>query len=241
MARERATTSGPEHFRVLVVMDDHPLTQVVAFALNHGAYDVRIERTLADARRAVAELRPHLAVVDVDADGGRGMELVDERSGEQRLPVIALTRRGELTKDLAVLDRGADDILTVPLRPSELVVRVHALIRRVYGERTHIVPVVQVGDLRIDILNRRVQVGAAEIHLTSLEQALLYLLAANSGSVVTREVILDALWGTDFVTETNLVERHIRALRVKLRDDFRKNRYIQTVRGEGYRFIAQSG
>ena len=85
------------------------------------------------------------------------------------------------------------------------------------------------------------QVGTAEIHLTSLGQALLYLLAANSGSVVTREVILDALWGTDFVTETNLVERHIRALRVKLRDDFRKNHYIQTVRGEGYRFIAQSG
>lgn len=221
-------------------MDDHPLTQVVAFALNHGAYVVRIERTLADARRAVGELRPHVAVVDVDADAGRGIELVDERSGAQRLPVIALTRRGELTKDLAVLDRGADDILTVPLRPLELIARVHALIRRVYGERAHIVPVVQVGDLRIDILGRRVQVGTVEIHLTSLEQALLYLLAANSGSVVTRKVILDALWGTDFVTETNLVERHIRALRVKLKDEFRKNRYIQTVRGEGYRFIAQS-
>lgn len=119
--------------------------------------------------------------------------------------------------------------------------RVRVLVRRAYGERRHIVPVVRVGDLSIDVLNRCVQIGTSEIHLTSLEQALLYLLVANSGTVVTRDVILDALWGPDFVTETNVVERHIRALRVKLRDDVNQTRYIHTVRGKGYRFVAQSG
>ena len=222
-------------------MDDHPLTAVIAFALNHGAYDVRVEPTLAAARVALVEMRPHLAIVDVDADGGRPIELVDEQPGTRRLSIIALTRRDDLQRNLAVLDRGADDILTLPLRPTELITRVRALIRRAYGERVHIVPVVRVGDLSIDLLNRRVRIGSSEIHLTSLEQALLYLLAANSGTLVTRQAILDALWGPEFLTETNVVERHIRALRVKLGDKASKTRYIQTVRGEGYRFVAQGG
>jgi len=241
MASDHAVQRGSEQFRVLIVMDDHPLTRVVALTLNHGHYQVRIELTLKDATRAVAEVRPHLAIVDVDADAGRAMELVDDEPGARRLPIIALTRRDDLKKNLAVLDRGADDILTVPFVPAELLTRVRVLIRRIYGEQVTVVPVVQVGDLRIDILNHRVQVGTSEIHLTSLEQALLYLLAANSGSVVTRDLILDALWGPDFVTETNVVERHIRALRVKLRDDVNTPRYIHTVRGQGYRFVAQPG
>ncbi|HUQ17123.1 MAG TPA: winged helix-turn-helix domain-containing protein [Candidatus Saccharimonadales bacterium] len=97
------------------------------------------------------------------------------------------------------------------------------------------------GDLRIDLLNRRVRIGTADVHLTSLEQSLLYLLAANSGVVVTRDLILDALWGPDHVSETNIVERHIRALRIKLQDDFAAPRYIHTVRGHGYRFVTQAG
>lgn len=221
-------------------MDDHPLTKVIAFALNHGAYDVRVEPTLAAAKVAVEEMRPHLSIVDVDADGGRPIELVDERPGTGRLPIIALTRHDDLQRNLAVLDRGADDILTLPLRPTELITRVRALVRRAYGEHVHVVPVVRVGDLSIDLLNRRVRIGSSEVRLTSLEQALLYLLAANTGTLMTRQAILDALWGPEFLTETNVVERHIHALRVKL-SDTSKTRYIHTVRGAGYRFVAQGG
>lgn len=241
MATRRAAGRAAEQFRVLIVMDDHPLTKVLAFALNHGAYEVSIERTLAAAKRAIAEQRPHLAIVDVDADAGRTIELIVDRPGARRLPIVALTRGHDLKRNLSVLDRGADDILTVPFVPEELITRVRVLIRRTYGERVQIVPTIRVGDLSIDILNRRVRIGSSEVHLTSLEQALLYLLAANSGTVVTRDHILDALWGTEFSTETNVVERHIRALRVKLRDSQTKTRYIHTVRGEGYRFIARSG
>ncbi|MEA2660729.1 MAG: two-component system, OmpR family, operon response regulator KdpE [Chloroflexota bacterium] len=241
MLGDDATPHGPERFRVLIVMDDHPLTKVVVLALKHGTYEVRIERTFAEAKLAVAEMRPHLAIIDIQADEGRTIELVDDQVDSRRLPTLALTRRDDLQKNLAVIDRGADDILTIPFLPAELVTRVRAAIRRTYGERVHFVPVIRIGDLSIDILNRRVRIGDSEIHLTGLEQALLYLLAANSGTIVTRDLILDALWGPDFVTETNVVERHIRALRVKLRDDFNKTPYIQTVHGEGYRFVSQGG
>ncbi len=239
MATATVAKKGAERFRVLIVMDDHPLTKVVAFALNHGVYIQRIEATFEGANRAIEEMHPHLLVIDVAADGGRVLALVDERAGEQGLPIIALIRRGELKQALAVLDRGADDIITVPFMPADLVARVNALIRRVYGTRSQIIPVIRVGDLQIDILKGRVAVGKIEVHVSTFEHALLYLLAANSGSVIPRDVILDALWGTDFVTETNLVDRHIRALRMKLRA-VSQTRYIETVRGVGYRFVAQS-
>lgn len=218
-------------------MDEQPLTRMVAFALNHGVHTQRIESTLEGAQRAVVEMRPHLAIIDIGADGGRVLALVDAVPGEQRLPIIALTHRGDLMRELAVLDRGADDIIAVPFMPAELISRVHALARRIYGQRAKIVPVVQVGDLKIDILNRQVSAGKIVIRLTALEQALLYLLAANCGAVVTRDAILDAIWGTDFVTETNIVDRHIGALRAKLKDDASKPRYIQTVPGVGYKFV----
>jgi DNA-binding response OmpR family regulator len=97
-------------------------------------------------------------------------------------------------------------------------------------------PSIKVGDLEIDILKRTVRTSTSELHLTSLEQALLYLLAANAGRVVTREEILDALWGGDYFAESNVVDRQIRNLRVGLQDDWRQPRVIATVPGRGYRF-----
>jgi DNA-binding response OmpR family regulator len=97
-------------------------------------------------------------------------------------------------------------------------------------------PSIKVGELEIDILKRTVRTGTSELHLTSLEQALLYLLAANAGRVVTREEILDTLWGVDYVAESNVVDRQIRNLRTRLQDDWRQPRFIVTVPGRGYRF-----
>ena len=98
-------------------------------------------------------------------------------------------------------------------------------------------PVQRLGELEIDILHRRVHAGSSEVHLTGLEQSLLYLLAARAGRVVTRGEILDALWGVDYVSESNVVDRHVRNLRAKLQNDWRKPRFIATVPGQGYRFI----
>ena len=91
--------------------------------------------------------------------------------------------------------------------------------------------------LEIDILKRTVRAGTSELHLTSLEQSLLYLLAANAGRLVTREEILDTLWGVDYVAESNVVDRQIRNLRARLQDDWRQPRFIATVPGRGYRFL----
>jgi DNA-binding response OmpR family regulator len=97
-------------------------------------------------------------------------------------------------------------------------------------------PVIRIGGLEIDILNRTVRAGPTELHMTSLEQSLLYLLAANAGRMVTREEILDTLWGVDYVAESNVVDRQIRNLRSRLEDDWRKPRFIATVPGRGYLF-----
>ncbi len=157
--------------------------------------------------------------------------------GTTRIPVLALTRRGDLRTKLAAFEQGVDDIMTVPFSPEELLARVLVITRRTYGASDRFIPVVRLGELEIDILHRRVRAGASEIHLTGLEQALLYLLAANAGRVVTRDEILDALWGVDYAAESNVVDRHIRNLRAKLQNDWRKPRFIATVPGEGYRFI----
>jgi two-component system alkaline phosphatase synthesis response regulator PhoP len=91
--------------------------------------------------------------------------------------------------------------------------------------------------MEIDILNRQVRAGHSVIHLSGIEQSVLYLLASRAGRVVTREEILDAIWGTDFIAESNIVDRHIRSLRIKLQNDYRRPRFIATIAGQGYRFI----
>jgi DNA-binding response OmpR family regulator len=98
-------------------------------------------------------------------------------------------------------------------------------------------PVIRCGELEIDMLHRRVRVDDRDLHLTPLELSLLYLLVTNAGRVLTRDEILDHLWGHDFAAESNVVDRQVRSLRLKLQDDWRRPRYIATVPGKGYRFV----
>src|SRR5207249_10534420 len=106
-----------------------------------------------------------------------------------------------------------------------------------YIDKVTCPPVIKLADLQLDLLNHTVPAGTSELHLTSLEQSLLYLLAANAGRVVTREEILDTLWGVDYVAESNVVDRQIRNLRARLQNDWRMPRFIATVPGRGYRFL----
>jgi DNA-binding response OmpR family regulator len=117
------------------------------------------------------------------------------------------------------------------------VARILAVMRRTYREAIAFAPLLHLGELEIDILNRSVRIGGHDVHLTSLEQSLLYLLAANAGQLLTRDEILDHLWGVDFIAESNVVDRHVRSLRAKLQNDYRRPRYIATIPGKGYRFI----
>ena len=109
--------------------------------------------------------------------------------------------------------------------------------RRTYGPTATLNPVIRLGELEIDIMRRSVTAGGHELRLTSLEQSLLYLFAANAGRLLTRDEILDHLWGIDYAAESNVIDRHVRNLRAKLQNDWRRPRYIATVPGKGYRFV----
>jgi DNA-binding response OmpR family regulator len=117
------------------------------------------------------------------------------------------------------------------MRPTQRV------ISRLAGERMVNLPVVRFGELEIDILHRRARVESRDVHLTALELGLLYLLAVNGGRALTRDEILDHLWGGDFAAGSNVVDRHVHNLRAKLRDDWRRPRFIATVPGQGYCFV----
>jgi DNA-binding response OmpR family regulator len=225
--------------RVLILVDQPLIGEVIELTLNHGVYATRQANDVAEATAALDEWRPHLAVVDMDISGERLVERLG-RSGEHRgtrIPTLALTRRGDLPTKLAAFEQGVDDIMTIPFSPEELLARVLAITRRTYGQAMPFNPVLKVGELELDIMQRQVRAGSSELHLTGLEQSLLYLLAAKAGQVVTRDEILDALWGVDYVSESNVVDRHVRNLRAKLQNDWRKPRFIATVPGKGYRFI----
>jgi len=214
------------------------MVDLIRMTLNHGVYMIRTVSTAAAATALLDEWQPHLVLFDADLDGKQVMQHVAARAGSgARLPAIALTRRGDLRTKLAAFDWGADDILTIPFAPEELLARVVAVLRRSYSDAVTFTPVIQLGELEIDILNRTVRVGQSELHLTSLEQSLLYLLAANAGRVVTREEILDTLWGVDYVAESNVVDRQIRNLRARLQNDWKSPRFIATIPGRGYRFV----
>lgn len=229
--------SGPA--RVLILVDQPLLAEMIKLTLNHGMYITRETTTASEAITVVDEWRPHLAVIDMEIAGEQLIGRLAQGGPEVgiRTALLALTRRGDLATKLAAFELGADDIMTVPFSPEELLARTIAITRRTYGNPATMEPVLRLGEIEIDILHRQVRAGASELHLSGLEQSLLYLLAANTGQLVTRDQILDALWGTDYVAESNVVDRHVRNLRAKLQNDWRKPRFIETVPGKGYRFL----
>jgi two-component system, OmpR family, alkaline phosphatase synthesis response regulator PhoP len=226
--------------RALVLHETSLLVDLIELTLNHGLFVVRAAKDLAEAETILAEWRPHISVVDMDHAGSAA--LLQHASTANALarsvmPVLGLTRRGDLKTKLRAFDLGVDDILTVPFSPEELLARCVVLARRATGTDRPIVPTITIGEIEIDIVNRVVRAGTSVIHLSGIEQSLLYLLASRGGRVITRDEILDAIWGTDFVAESNIVDRHIRSLRVKLQNDYRHPRFVATVPGVGYRFI----
>jgi DNA-binding response OmpR family regulator len=226
--------------RALVLHDRPLLVDLIELTLNHGLFVVKSADDLPAAEDLLRAWRPHICVVDMDHDGSAALlEHLDDSQAltGSVLPVLGLTRRGDLRTKLKAFDLGVDDILTVPFSPEELLARCMVLARRATGTDRPIVPTITIGEIEIDIVNRQVRAGTSVVHLSGIEQSLLYLLASRGGRVLTRDEILDAIWGTDFVAESNIVDRHIRTLRIKLQNDYRRPRFIATVPGVGYQFI----
>lgn len=234
------STREPAARRALVLHDWAVVVSMIELTLNHGLFEVRAASDFAAADAILAGWKPDIAVVDMDNDDSSHLLRRLGASSTLRssqTPVLGLTRRGDLSNKLRAFDLGVDDILAMPFSPEELLARSIVIARRSSGIHAPIVPTIRLGEMEVDIVNREVRAGGSVIHLSGIEQSLLYLLASRGGRVVSREDILDAVWGTDFVTESNLVDRHIRSLRVKLQNDYRHPRFIATVPGEGYKFI----
>ena len=213
------------------------LANLVAVTLRHGAYETRDVTTEADLRTALRDWQPHMAFIDID----HYQSFIEILGGMERgkLPILAFTRKRDTAVKLNAFERGADDIVEVPFTLDEIVARPYALLRRAHGIRTPLVPKIQLagGQLEVDLIEQTVKlIGGRGLELTPIQQTLLYILAANAGEVLTRETLLASIWGGDFQIESNVVDRHIRELRVKLGDDWRTPRYIETVAGKGYRF-----
>jgi DNA-binding response OmpR family regulator len=232
---------APPDARRALVLHDRPLVvDLIELTLNHGVFVVHAAAGLAEAEAILAAWSPHLVVVDMDhADSTALMARLGASNSltASVTPVLGLTRRGDLRTKLRAFDLGVDDILTTPFSPEELLARAIVITRRASGTDRPLMPTITLGEMELDILNREVRTGASVVPLSAIEQGLLYLLASRAGRVVARDEILDAIWGTDFVAESNIVDRHVGSLRQKLHDDYRHPRFIATVPGAGYRFI----
>lgn len=224
--------------RALLVTDQTTLADSIELAFARRSFLTRRAANREETWAALNHWQPHLAVIDVD---GTQPELLERLGapgiGIDRPSIIAITHQRNVETRLAAFAQGVDDILTVPFEPEELSARGAAILRRTHPEAVTFVPALCVGELEIDLVDRRVRVQGQDSQLTWLEQRLLYLLAANAGRVLTRDEILHEIWGADYVPESNVVDRHIRNLRIRLHDSWRQPRFIATVSGQGYRFV----
>jgi DNA-binding response OmpR family regulator len=222
----------------LIVMNE-TLGNLVVLTLQHGNYDTRRTTKPDECRHLVSEWAPHIAFIDLDHYEAF-IDIVGRGLTHGHTPIIAFTRRRDTALKLSAYERGADDILEVPFTLDEIVARPFALMRRAHGMSVTIVPKIKLDGLEVDLIEQRVSVDDRTLHLTPIQQTLLYLLAANAGKALSREDLLATIWGGEFEIESNVVDRHIRELRVKLNDEWRAPRYIETVPGAGYRFKSQA-
>jgi len=222
--------------RVLLVITN-ALANLVAVTLRHGHYETRDAVDEAAIRALMRDWQPHLAIIDIDHHPAM-IELVGGGLSKGGMPILAFTRKRDTAVKLRAYEQGADDIVEVPFMLDEIIARPYALLRRSRGLSVPLVPSITLGgQLQVDLIAQTVTMnGGRRLDLTPIQQTLLYILAANAGEVLTRETLLGNIWGNAFQIESNVVDRHVRELRVKLGDDWRRPRYIETVAGKGYRF-----
>jgi len=218
--------------KILVIDDEPAILNVVTAYLRSEGYEYYTAADGPSGLKAFRAYRPDLVVLDIMLPGMDGIELLTQLRRESQAYVIMLTARAEETDKVIGLSIGADDYLTKPFSPRELMARIKAALRRMknLGEpQTR--RVLAFEHLRIDPGMRKIFVDDNPIELTSMEFDLLYLLATQPGMVFSREQLLDKIWGSEYFGDLRVVDVHISHLRSKL-----GNRFISTARGVGYRF-----
>jgi DNA-binding response OmpR family regulator len=217
--------------RVLVVDDDPAVTSLLRRGLAYEGYEVDIAASGKEALEIARERPPTLVVLDIMMPGMDGIELCQRlRAADESLPVLFLTARDAPSDQVLGLDAGADDYVTKPFTFAVLVARIRALLRRSSPGQWE---VLTYSDLRLDVGARTASRGTRPIALTTTEFELLRLLMAHQGKVLTKDQIMEQVWGYDFGGSGNIVEVYVRALRRKIEEQG-ESRLIQTVRGAGY-------
>jgi DNA-binding response OmpR family regulator len=223
--------------RTILVVDDEPrIVDVARDYLQHAGFEVAIAADGPAALEAVRAREPDLIVLDLGLPGIDGLDVARELRRSSDVPIVMLTARDDEVDRILGLELGADDYVTKPFSPRELVARVRAVLRR--GERRPAASEdrIHLGAMTIDEARMQVSVGDRPVDLTPTEFQLLAALAAQPGRIFTRSQLLDAIHGVAFESYERAIDTHVKNLRRKLEPDPRKPRYILTAYGVGYRF-----
>jgi two-component system, OmpR family, alkaline phosphatase synthesis response regulator PhoP len=220
---------------VLLVDDEPAILQLSRLYLERDGFQIQTCEDGAQALKIVAQINPALLVLDVMLPGLDGFEICRRlRAADNPVPIIMLTARDEDIDKILGLELGADDYLTKPFNPRELVARVKAILRRMDKPGTSDSAPLQLADLLIDSARREVTIGGRPVELRTQEFELLYFLAQNRGLVFSREKLLERAWGFDFYGQTRTVDVHVAQLRRKIAASQVR---IETVTGVGYKLV----
>ncbi len=220
--------------RILVVDDEPQFLRALQTNLRAAGYDVATAMTAEEALGAAGLRPPEAFILDLLLPDGRGTDVCRELRRWTHAPIIVVSAVGEEAEKIAALDAGADDYVTKPFAIGELLARLRAALRRV-GPATE--PVLEIGELVVDLEKRSVTMAGAKIHLTPHEFELLRLLAQNEGKLLTHKTILQEVWGPAYQRESSYIHVFVSQLRRKLEPDPARPRYIITEPGAGYRLI----
>lgn len=223
--------------QILVVDDEPRYVWAIRLNLESRGYGVLTASDGQTALEIAAVESPDLVILDIRLPGLDGFEVCRRLREFSTIPVIMLTALAEDAEKVAGLDVGADDYVTKPFSAEELLARVRSALRRVeYADAVETMPVVQAGDLLIDLGRQRVFAGDHEVYLTAIEYRLLAELARNAGRVLVPDHLLERVWGPGYEGEVRLVRQVIHRLRNKIEPDPRNPRYVETRHGIGYVF-----
>ena len=225
--------------KILVVDDEPKIRRIITSYLAEEGFDIA-EASDGETALDLAAGHPDLVILDVGLPGIDGIEVLRQLRTRSDVPVMLVTARAEETDRLIGLSVGADDYVTKPFSPRELVLRVKAILRRSSAASTATGDAMRFDALTVDLAAHSVIVDGIEPDLTALEFGLLVALASDPGRVLTRRQLIDQVWGWDFFGDERVVDVHIRNLRSKLRDDAAGPRFIATVRGVGYKFVGST-
>jgi two-component system KDP operon response regulator KdpE len=222
--------------RILVCDDDPQILRALRLVLRGAGYEVLTSATAEEALDRAAVGGPHAAIIDLMLPDRPGIEVCRELRSWSELPIIVLSAVTEEDAKVRALQSGADDYVTKPFAPAELVARVQAVLRRAGRAATE--PTIEADGLVIDLAGHAVSLDGEDVHLTPLEFALLRALALNRGLLMTHRKLLTEVWGPEYADATPLLRTHIANLRRKLQAGADRPRFIRTDSGIGYRFSA---